>query len=109
MSVVSPINWKIKCFRELPITFRIPISFSLREEIATAVLVRLKQAMSSTKIPIIPIPTTAAMGEPSRVQVRRSFRITVADSHTFHRIEFKFFNDKILADLIVVFSVGNHL
>ncbi len=58
----------INCLRILPITFRIPISLSLLDEIAIAVFVKLKQAIKRIKIPITIEPIMADEGGATHVE-----------------------------------------
>jgi hypothetical protein len=51
--IVSPMNWKISCFRSAPTTFLTPISFARLKDLAVARLIKLKQAMTRTKMAII--------------------------------------------------------
>ena len=53
ISTVSPVNCKNNCFRSAPITFRTPISFALLNDLAVARLMKLKQAISNTKMAMI--------------------------------------------------------
>ena len=50
--IVSPINWKMSCLRSAPITFLTPISLALLKDLAVARLIKLKQAITRTKMAI---------------------------------------------------------